>query len=110
MTTVLNTLVITTSIARQEESTIPSTFSLEQNYPNPFNPTTTIRFSLANNEFVSLKIYDVLGKEISTLISEEMNAGTYTVNWNASALPSGVYFYRLQAKNFSETKKLVLTK
>ena len=89
---------------------VPDRFSLEQNYPNPFNPTTHFQFSLSSGQFVTLKIYDVLGKEIATLVDGERNAGTYSVNWDASGLPSGVYFYRMKAGDFVDTKKLVLTK
>ena len=90
-------------------------FHLGQNYPNPFNPTTTISFSIPFQSFVSLKIYDTLGREVSTLLSEKLPAGTYSPQWNASGLPSGVYFYRLltqpisgQVGSFARTKKLVL--
>ncbi|HAP35024.1 MAG TPA: hypothetical protein DCQ28_03450, partial [Bacteroidetes bacterium] len=85
-------------------------YSLEQNFPNPFNPITIIRFTLGNNESASLTIFDVLGKKITTILNEELSAGSHNVIWNASGSPSGVYFYRLQTKNFSETKKLILTK
>ncbi|MDP1678372.1 MAG: T9SS type A sorting domain-containing protein [Bacteroidota bacterium] len=101
---------IATSVVEHGNGNIPSSFSLEQNYPNPFNPITKIRFSLANNESATLRIFDVLGKEITTLINEQLIAGTYDVSWDATAYPSGVYFYRLQTKDFSQTKKLVLTK
>ncbi|MGA9363279.1 MAG: YCF48-related protein [Bacteroidota bacterium] len=89
----------------------PNVFALEQNYPNPFNPTTVIRFSLPNvgtRHVVSLKVYDVLGREVASLVSEELPTGTYTVRWNAAAFPSGVYLYQLRAGSFVETKKLVL--
>ncbi len=89
---------------------VPLTFELLQNYPNPFNPTTNIGFRIANSELVTLKVYDVLGREISTLVNEVRPAGVYTIRWDASALPSGVYFYRLRAGDFIQTKKLVLTK
>ena len=87
---------------------LPGTFTLFQNYPNPFNPNTTITFGLPLESFVSLKIFDALGREVSMLASEELRAGTHTRQWNAAALPSGVYFYRLQAGSFTETKKLLL--
>jgi hypothetical protein len=83
-------------------------YSLAQNYPNPFNPTTTISFSLPSKSFVSLKVFDILGRDVASIISEEMSAGNYTMQWNAQGLSSGIYFYRLQAGNFTETKKLVL--
>jgi hypothetical protein len=93
---------------KNRHSSLPGKFELGQNYPNPFNPTTTISFTLPSKSFVSLKIFDALGREVSTLISEEMPAGTYTRQWNAGRLASGMYFYRLQAETFSETRKLVL--
>lgn len=83
-------------------------FVLHQNYPNPFNPRTYISFSLPSRSFVSLKVFDALGREVSILLSEELPAGNYSRQWNATGLPSGVYFYRLQAGSFSDTKKLVL--
>jgi hypothetical protein len=89
---------------------LPNTFKLSQNYPNPFNPTTTISFSLPSKSFVSLKVFDALGREVSTLVSKELTAGSYSQEWNAVNLPSGVYFYRLQAGNYNETRKLVLLK
>lgn len=85
-----------------------SSFTLYQNYPNPFNPTTKIGFRIADFGFVSLKVYDVLGNEIGTLINEEKSAGIYEVNFDASRLPSGLYFYTLNAGGFSETKKMIL--
>ena len=87
---------------------LPKRFALQQNYPNPFNPSTTISFNLCSKSYVSLIIYDALGREVSLLVSKVLEAGTYTKQWNASALQSGVYFCRLQTGSFSETKKLVL--
>ncbi len=92
------------------KSNVPSGFSLSQNYPNPFNPTTTIAFNIPSKSFVSLKVFDMLGKEVATLASEEMSTGNYTRQWNAVNVSSGMYFYRLQAGTFTETKKLVLLK
>lgn len=83
-------------------------FYLYQNYPNPFNPSTSISFSLPTRSFVSLKVFDLIGREVATLVNDEKSAGTYNVKLDASKLPSGVYFYRLQAGKYSETKKLVL--
>jgi photosystem II stability/assembly factor-like uncharacterized protein len=85
-------------------------FDLLQNYPNPFNPGTTIEFSLQNDDFVTLKIFDLLGKEITTLISENIPSGKHKYNWNAVNIPGGVYYYCLQTGLFSETKKLILLK
>jgi hypothetical protein len=90
--------------------TLPQSFSLEQNYPNPFNPTTSIKYQVSNISNVSLKVYDIIGNEIATLVNEIQPAGIYEVNFNASSLPSGVYFYKLQASSFSETKKMLLMK
>lgn len=87
-----------------------NTFVLDQNYPNPFNPTTTIKFSVPNFQFVTLKVYDILGREISTLVNEEKLPGNYEVEFNGSNLSSGIYFYRLSAGAYSQTKKLVLLK
>ena len=88
----------------------PGTYSLEQNYPNPFNPATQIRFTAAHDGFVSLKVYDVLGKEVATLVGAEKTAGSYSVRWDAGNFPSGVYFYRLKTGEFTDTKKLILMK
>ncbi|MFQ3598821.1 MAG: T9SS type A sorting domain-containing protein, partial [Chloroherpetonaceae bacterium] len=85
-------------------------FELAQNYPNPFNPTTTIRYQIPTAETVSLKVYDVLGKEVATLVNGRQEAGSYNVPFNAAGLSSGVYFYRLQAGGFVETKKMLLVK
>jgi len=91
-------------------SGIPEKYSLFQNYPNPFNPETRIRYSLPRSSFVSLVVYDALGREIEALVDESQRAGTYEAVFNASAIPSGVYFYRLTAGEFSETRKMVLIK
>jgi hypothetical protein len=90
---------------------IPSEYMLEQNFPNPFNPSTTINFSIPKSSDVSLKIYDVLGKEVATLVKEFKLAGNYSVNFTeTSGLNSGVYYYTITAGNFTDTKKLVLVK
>ncbi len=88
----------------------PIFFELSQNYPNPFNPMTVIKYQLPSNGFVSLKVYDVLGSEIKTLVNEFMNAGYYEVEFNASDLPSGVYLYKLQTDNFNAVKKMILAR
>ncbi|MCK9407915.1 MAG: DUF6851 domain-containing protein [Bacteriovoracaceae bacterium] len=85
-------------------------WKLSQNYPNPFNPTTTIAFGIQNSSFVSLKVFDVVGREVATVINELMSAGAYTRQWNAENITSGVYFYRIQAGNFIETKKCIVMK
>ena len=86
----------------------PADFTLFQNYPNPFNPTTKISWQSPEGSWQTLKIYDVLGNEVATLVDEYKPAGTYEIEWNASELPSGIYFYKLQAGNFVETKKMIL--
>jgi photosystem II stability/assembly factor-like uncharacterized protein len=92
------------------ESKIPENFSLSQNYPNPFNPSTNIKYQIKNNGLVTLTIFDILGKEITTLVKEKQSPGTYEENWDGSAYPSGVYFYKLTAGEFTEIKKMVLIK
>ena len=89
---------------------MPAIYELSQNYPNPFNPTTTIKFSLPKASYVSLKIYNNVGQEVALLLSQYLSAGFYITELKAEAFPSGVYFYRLQAGSFMETKKLVLLK
>src|SRR5690606_4330861 len=92
-------------------SETPESFRLEQNYPNPFNPTTSIRFSLPSASNVVLKVYDISGKEVATLLNNErVTSGVKEVNFNAVGLSSGIYFYTLQTENFRETKKMVLVK
>ncbi len=93
-----------------ENPDMVSEFKLEQNYPNPFNPVTTIGFTLPNTADVSLKIYDVMGREVATLVSDKLTAGSHSFQWNASNLASGVYFYRLKAGSFTATKRLTLIK
>jgi hypothetical protein len=85
-------------------------FALDQNYPNPFNPTTHLRFTIAELRFVSLKIYDVLGREVATLVDGEKKPGVYEMSFNASRLSSGVYYYRLSAGNYTEVKRMMLLK
>jgi hypothetical protein len=89
---------------------LPTEYSLDQNFPNPFNPVTEIRYSVIANSRVTLQVYNVLGKQVALLVDEQKNPGTYIVSWNASALPSGIYFYKLQAGGFSDVKKLALIK
>jgi N-acetylneuraminic acid mutarotase len=94
----------------EQDLTTPKEFMLYQNYPNPFNPTTNFEFRISNFEFVSLRVIDLLGREVATLVSEEKPAGTYKLTWNAAKLPSGVYFYQLKAGSYTATKKLLLLK
>lgn len=95
---------------QQISEIIPVNFKLRQNYPNPFNPTTKINFTVSYRSFVSLKVYDVRGKIAADLISENINPGEYEYTFNGSSLPSGIYFYKLETTNFSETKTMVLQK
>jgi hypothetical protein len=101
--------VVTTGL-REDPTQTAYTYDLAQNFPNPFNPATHFRFSISDLGFVTLKIYDVIGKEVATLIREELRPGNYTVRWDASQFPSGIYFSRLLAGTFSTTRKLVLLK
>jgi len=103
-----------TGVADQSPG-IPAEYTLQQNYPNPFNPSTNIRFSVAQAGHVSLKVYNVLGIEVASIMNEQKEAGTFTVNWNAAGLPSGMYLYRLTVTSdngqvFEQAKKLVLLK
>jgi len=101
---------LVTDVKENETNNIPSSFSLEQNYPNPFNPTTVINYSIPKNSNVVLKVYNILGKEIATLVNGQQSAGSHNVSFNASNLASGVYFYSIQSDGFSSTKKMMLLK
>ncbi len=89
---------------------MPAEFGLEQNYPNPFNPNTKIEYKLASREYVRLNVYNMLGQEVAALVEGVKDAGTYNAEWNASGVPSGIYWYRIDAGSFSETKKMILVK
>jgi hypothetical protein len=94
-------------------SEIPNEFALFSNYPNPFNPVTKIRFNIPNitgEDKINLTVFDVLGKEIEVLVNRELKAGKYEALWDAANFPSGIYFYRLSSRNFSETRKMILVK
>jgi hypothetical protein len=106
----LRTISDPTLDVRTLEAAIPAKFSLEQNYPNPFNPSTTIKFSLPKAGYSTLKVFDVLGREVAMLVSENLSAGAYQKEWNASNVASGMYFYRLKAGDFVQTKKLLLVR
>lgn len=93
-----------------EDISLPETFELYQNYPNPFNPITNIQFQIPNSGFVSLKVYDVIGKEVATLVDEYKPAGMHNVQFTMNNLTSGIYFYQLKAGSFTETKKMILIK
>jgi hypothetical protein len=96
------------SVDQTVNPALPTAFSLEQNYPNPFNPTTSIKFQVQSSTLVTLKVFDLLGRQAATLVNEQKSAGKYLVQWNAKNFASGVYFYRLTAGSFSATRKLVL--
>jgi hypothetical protein len=100
----------TTDVRGDITNQLPAEFALFQNYPNPFNPTTAISYRLSAVSFVTLKVFDVLGREVAALVNEVRRPGVYTVRWNASTHPSGVFFYRLQTGKYSETRKMILMK
>jgi len=104
---ILKTLLGVTEV---EDITIPFQYTLEQNYPNPFNPSTTIEYSLPQSGLVTLKVFNVLGKEVATLVNGQNEAGKHKVDFDAAALNSGVYFYRIEIGSFVETKKMILLK
>ena len=111
----INSVTELITVVSRDESIVPQEYHLGQNFPNPFNPSTEIRFQISEvrgqkSEVirVTLKIYDLLGQEVAMLVNEEMNPGNYQVTWDAAGLPSGVYFYRLIAGSFAETKRLIL--
>jgi hypothetical protein len=95
---------------KKEDDLIPTNFVLEQNYPNPFNPITQIRFSIAQATNVKLVVTNLLGSEVATLVNDNLNSGIYTIDFNASYLSSGVYFYTLITDNFKQSKKMILMK
>ena len=104
----LTTIGIRNEISREEKVNILLQYRLEQNYPNPFNPVTNLEFWISDLGFVSLKVFDVLGKEVKTLISEIKPTGFYEVEFDGSDLASGIYFYKLEAGNFFQTKRMIL--
>jgi plastocyanin len=99
-----------TSVENIQNASQLNDFKLGQNYPNPFNPSTMISFSIPFQTFVSIKVYNLIGEEIATIVNENMAAGSYSRLWSAASIPSGVYFYRMQAGNYTSMKKLVLMK
>jgi hypothetical protein len=103
-------LIYTIPTSLQDDAETVTQFELEQNYPNPFNPATNIQYAVSSRQFVSLKVYDVLGNEVATLVNKQMPAGAYEVVFDASNLSSGIYFYRLAAGSSIQTKKLILLK
>jgi hypothetical protein len=99
---------ITTRVEGQTSA--PAKFELGQNFPNPFNPTTEISFTAGSTTFVTLKVFNLVGQEVTTLVNGDVNAGEHTITLNAKGLPSGIYFYQLASKNSVETKKMILAK
>jgi hypothetical protein len=95
---------------KNKQNTLPASFSLQQNYPNPFNPSTTIQYSVPKTSLVTIKVYDILGREVTTLVNVQKSPGNYSVQFSAARYASGIYFYRMQSGTFSETKKLLLLK
>jgi hypothetical protein len=117
------TLICTFTGIKPISKEIPNSYKLFQNYPNPFNPSTNIKFDIAplfnqgrvapasaGDGVVTLKIYDILGREVTTLVNQQLQPGTYNIEWNASDYPSGIYFYKLETGNFVDAKKMVLVK
>jgi len=101
------TLIVGT---RPISTEIPKNYKLYDNYPNPFNPSTKIRFDIPKSEFVIIRIFDALGREVATLLNEQLKPGTYEAEFNGADYPSGVYFYKLIARDFVETKKMIMLK
>jgi len=101
---------LTDVVSVRDDSEFPADFVLEQNYPNPFNPSTIIRFSLPQTEYVSIRVYNTVGEEVYELVNSQLSAGTHSVDFNAKTLASGVYYYRIKAGNFNDVKKMILLK
>ena len=99
-----------TNVEEKKASNIPNKFFLAQNYPNPFNPFTTIQFWLPKQSYLSLKIYNTLGEEVKNLIEEELDAGSYEIEFDAAGLTSGIYLYTIITKEFIQTKKMIVMK
>lgn len=94
----------------EEDQIIPEKFALHHPYPNPFNPTTTIEFSLPNSGLVSLNVYDILGRKVETILNQHMDAGTHKLQWDASNVPTGIYFVSMVSGNFTQTRKVMVLK
>ena len=94
----------------QNGDIVPVEYALSQNYPNPFNPTTKVNYALPKNGFVTLKVYNILGVEVANLVNENKPAGNYSVDFNASELSSGIYFYSINVNGFTDTKRMMLIK
>ena len=102
--------VVIESLGIDDPVSLPKEFALYQNYPNPFNPVTTIRYDLPQRSTVQITIYDLLGKKVTTLVSETQEAGFNSVIWNVSNVSSGMYFYQIKAGDFIQTKKMIMLK
>jgi len=101
---------VVVSVEEELEEYVINSYALEQNYPNPFNPSTGIRYEIGDTRFVTLKVYDVLGREVAVLVNEQLSAGSYEVEFDAESLTSGIYFYKLQSGSFIESRKMMLIK
>jgi hypothetical protein len=102
--------ITATGVESYNKDNLPTKYELRQNYPNPFNPSTAISYSILKSGLVTLRIYDILGKEVATLFNGQKTPGNYAVNFNASNLSSGIYFYILESGSFISTKKMVMLK
>ena len=94
----------------QTNTEVPGSFALSQNFPNPFNPTTKIKFQIPKSGLIKLIIYDALGREVQTLVNEQLSPGTYQADFDGTNLSSGIYYYKLESADYTETKKMVLIK
>jgi hypothetical protein len=99
-----------TIVGVEDNGSIPTKFNLHQNYPNPFNPTTAIKFEIPKESYVTLRIYNSIGKDVAELVNRELSAGQYQISFDAKDLPSGIYYYKLQAGEFTQTRKMLLVK
>jgi len=106
----IGVLIYTIPTSSEDEAVTVTKFELEQNYPNPFNPATSIQYAIGSKQFVSIKVYDLLGNEVAKLVSEEKPAGSYKIDFDASNLSSGIYYYRIVTGSFTDTKKMILLK
>ena len=103
-------IIVQDPVGVNDDEVVANHFELDQNYPNPFNPSTRINYSVPISSFINLKVYDILGNEVAVLVNEEKPAGNYEINFDASRLNGGVYFYQLTANSFVDTKKMILLK
>ena len=103
-------MMVTPRMVEDISGILPATFNLEQNYPNPFNPSTKINFSVPAAGVVTIDVFNAVGQKVASLVNEQMNAGNYSADFNAVNLPSGIYFYKMTATNFSSTRKMILMK